>query len=348
MTSLEGRAGRPEHLDAPDPREEILRVEDLVVHFPIRSGVLGRMVGEIRAVDGVSFSLWPGETHGLVGESGCGKSTAALAVMRLLEPTAGRILFRNRDLARCSRRELREVRRRVQIVFQDPHASVNPRLRVREIVAEPLRIHGGRDGGSERERVCELLRLVGLQPEHANRYPHQFSGGQLQRVGIARALALEPQVLVLDEPVSALDVSIQAQILTLLRDLQDKLGLAYLFISHDLSVVGHICDRVSVMYLGKIVEAGDREAVYRYPTHPYTQSLLSSVPVVDPSLRNRPRRIVLQGEVPTAIQAISGCRVRTRCWKRQARCVVDEPDLVTRAAHDHPSACHFAEVIDDV
>lgn len=323
--------------------EEILRVEDLVVHFPIRSGVLRRVVGRVHAVDGISFTLAAGETLGLVGESGCGKSTTALAVMRLVDPTAGHILFKGRDLVGYSRNQMREVRRSIQIVFQDPHGSLNPRMNVFGIVGEALQIHGTSNRRQIRERVAELLAMVGLQPEHANRYPHQFSGGQLQRIGIARALALDPQVLVLDEPVSALDVSIQAQIITLLERLQDELGLAYLFISHDLSVVRHICDRVAVMYLGKIVESGARDDVYRRPTHPYTQSLLSAVPVPDPSGRNRAKRILLEGDIPTAARPPSGCRFRTRCWKSEDRCAEEVPELVDRFGHGHPSACHFAE-----
>jgi peptide/nickel transport system ATP-binding protein/oligopeptide transport system ATP-binding protein len=276
--------GSEAHLAAPVPGEEILRVEDLAVHFPAGSGPLRRAAGPIRAVDGISFTLAAGETLGLVGESGCGKSTTALAVMRLVDPTAGRILFRGRDITTHSRNRMRPVRRDMQIVFQDPHASVNPRMTVNRIVAEPLEVHGF--GSDDRVgRVAELLRLVGLDPEHGNRYPHQFSGGQLQRVGIARALALDPQVLLLDEPVSALDVSIQAQIITLLQRLQAQLGLAYLFISHDLSVVRHVSHRVAVMYQGRIVETGDRTTVYRTPTHPYTKALLAAVPIPDPDHR---------------------------------------------------------------
>ncbi len=265
------------------PGDEVLRVEDLAVHFGSPAGQW-RRAEPVRAVDGISFTLDAGETLGLVGESGCGKSTTALAVMRLVTPTSGRILFRGQDITTHSRKRMRPLRRNIQIVFQDPHASVNPRLTVNRIVAEPLEVHGI-VGTERRARVAQLLRLVGLDPEHGARHPHQFSGGQLQRVGIARALALDPQVLVLDEPVSALDVSIQAQIITLLRQLQDRLGLAYLFISHDLSVVRHISHRVAVMFRGRIVETGDRATVYRSPTHAYTRALLAAVPVPDPDRR---------------------------------------------------------------
>ena len=326
--------------------DKLLQVEDLVVHFPVRTGPLQRVTAHVHAVDGISFALAAGETLGLVGESGCGKSTTGLAVLRVYDPTAGRIVYKGRDLATCSKRELRDVRRHVQMVFQDPHGSLNPRLTVESIVGEPLRIHDIGDRGTRRRRVAELLKMVGLQPEHANRYPHQFSGGQRQRIGIARALALDPEILVLDEPVSALDVSIQAQVITLLQRLQEELGLAYLFISHDLSVVRHISDRVAVMYLGKIIETGDRNDVYRRPTHPYTQSLLSAVPVPDPSVRSHEKRFVLQGDVPSPTAPPSGCRFRTRCWKAQDICAAEVPDLVDRFGHGHPSACHFAEVGD--
>ena len=324
--------------------EEVLRVEDLSVHFPIR-GALRRPVGVVHAVDGVSFSLSAGETLGLVGESGCGKSTTALAIMGLVQASAGRILFRGDDIVMSSPTEWREVRRHVQIVFQDAQGSLNPRMPVGRIVGEALEIHRMSDRGRIRARVQELLRMVGLAPDHATRYPHQFSGGQLQRIGIARALALDPQVLVLDEPVSALDVSIQAQIVTLLQRLQAELGLAYLFISHDLSVVRHISHRVAVMYLGKIVEMGAADGVYRSPTHPYTQSLLSAVPVADPGAWDPTKRIVLQGDIPSPSAPPSGCRFRTRCWKARDRCAEEAPELADRCGSGHPSACHFAEVI---
>ena len=342
VAAQEAQSG-PRFPDARTPGgEEILHVEDLKVHFPMRSGVLRRVSGHVHAVDGVSFTLAPGETLGLVGESGCGKSTTAMAIIGLVRPTAGAIRFRGDDLAGYSRRQMREVRRSIQIVFQDPNGSLNPRMNVRRIVGEPLEIHRVSDPQQRRERVVELLGMVGLQAEHANRYPHQLSGGQLQRIGIARALALDPQILVLDEPVSALDVSIQAQIITLLERLQDELGLAYLFISHDLSVVRHISDRVAVMYLGKIVETGERNEVYRSPAHPYTKSLLSAVPVPDPSGR-RQDRIVLEGDIPSASDPPSGCVFRTRCWKADDRCAVEVPKLVRRDGQGHPSACHYPE-----
>ena len=324
------------------PGEELLRVEGLTKHFPLKRRLLRGGKAAVRAVDGVSFSLAVGETLGLVGESGCGKSTVARTVMRLLEPTSGKIFFKGEDISGYSRQQMRPVRRHIQIIFQDPFASLNPRMSVQDIVGEPLRIHGlWREHGPE--RVAELLETVGLSPEHGRRYPHEFSGGQRQRIGIARALALSPQLLVLDEPVSALDVSIQAQIINLLRRLQAELGLAYLFIAHDLAVVRHISDRVAVMYLGKIVETASRDDLYRHATHPYTQALLSAAPIPDPDRKGLGERIVLEGDVPSPANPPSGCRFRTRCWKARDICAAEEPELVIRSGFDHPSACHFAE-----
>jgi len=326
--------------------ESILQVEDLVKHYPMTQGVVfKKTIGQVRAVDGVSLELKAGETLGVVGESGCGKSTLARVLMNLEKPTAGAVKYRGKNIVSLRGAELKEMRRQIQLVMQDPYTSLNPRMTVGDLVGEPFEIHTEvAPKGDRRKKVRELLDVVGLNPEHINRYPHQFSGGQRQRIGIARALALRPEIIVCDEPVSALDVSIQAQVMNLLDKLQKEFGLAYIFIAHDLSVVRHLSDRVAVMYLGKIVETGSDAQIYERPTHPYTQALLSAVPVPDPTSRSTKQIIRLVGDVPSPANPPSGCRFRTRCWKAQDICATKEPVLEVRPpASDHPSACHFAE-----
>ncbi|MEV6422085.1 dipeptide ABC transporter ATP-binding protein [Streptomyces sp. NPDC051662] len=332
--------------------EPVLEVRDLVKHYPLTRGILvKKRIGAVRAVDGVSFTLAPGETLGIVGESGCGKSTVAKMLVNLERPTSGVIRYRGEDITRLSGRALKAVRRNIQMVFQDPYTSLNPRMTVGDIIGEPYEIHPEvAPKGDRRRRVRELLDVVGLNPEYINRYPHQFSGGQRQRIGIARGLALRPEIIVADEPVSALDVSVQAQVINLMERLQDEFGLSYVFIAHDLSIVRHISDRVGVMYLGRLAEIGPDAEIYEHPTHPYTQALLSAVPLPDPTAREHRDRIILTGDVPSPANPPSGCRFRTRCWKARERCVVEEPVLAVPEAFRgrqgpaaHPSACHFAE-----
>ena len=329
------------------PPDNLIEVEDLKVHFPIRSGIFQTQVGTVKAVDGVTFEIRKGETLGLVGESGCGKSTTGRALIRLRDVTDGTVRFDGIDLGTLKSEPLRKMRRRMQIIFQDPYGSLDPRMTVGSIISEPIDTHRLASGSARRERVADLLRIVGLDPKYVSRYPHEFSGGQRQRIGVARALAVEPEFIVCDEPISALDVSIQAQVLNLLTDLREQLGLTYLFIAHDLSVVKHISDRVAVMYLGKIVEIGPPDMMYANPGHPYTRALLSAVPVPDPVLERKRKRVILTGDVPSPVNPPEGCRFHTRCWLyerlgKPEQCRTIDPPILTLQG-DHGAACHFAE-----
>ncbi|MFF7367897.1 ABC transporter ATP-binding protein [Streptomyces tricolor] len=330
------------------PPEPLLKVSGLVKHFPVKGGFpIRRTVGAVQAVDGLDFQVAEGESFGLVGESGCGKSTTGRLITRLLEPTGGTITYRGRDISHAGRKQLAPIRSEIQMIFQDPYSSLNPRQTVGKIISGPMEINGINPPGGREKRVRELLEIVGLNPEHYNRFPHEFSGGQRQRIGVARALALEPKLIVADEPVSALDVSIQAQVVNLLQKVQRELGIAFVFIAHDLAVVRHFSQRVAVMYLGKIIEVGDRDSIYARPRHPYTHALLSAVPEVTLTAEEAParERIRLAGDVPSPISPPSGCRFRTRCWKAQDRCATEEPPLVRIAGNrdGHLTACHFPE-----
>jgi len=324
----------------------LVEVDDLKVHFPIRAGIFKTTKGVVQAVDGVTYEVRRGETLGLVGESGCGKSTIGRAMIRLREPTAGTVRFDGVDLASLKTGPLRKMRRRMQIIFQDPYGSLDPRMTVGSIVSEPIETHHLSEGAAKKERVAELLRLVGLDPKYVSRYPHEFSGGQRQRIGVARALAVEPEFIVCDEPISALDVSIQAQVLNLLTDLRSRLGLTYLFVAHDLSVVKHISDRVAVMYLGKIVEIGPPDQLYSAPGHPYTRALLSAVPVPDPVSERKRKRVILKGDVPSPVNPPPGCRFHTRCWLyerlgKPENCRTIDPPMDVLSG-EHRAACHYA------
>ncbi|WP_328768484.1 ABC transporter ATP-binding protein [Streptomyces sp. NBC_00286] len=342
-----GVATAPAQASASDNREVLLKVEGLQKHFPIRKGVLQRQVGAVKAVDGIGFEVRRGETLGVVGESGCGKSTMGRVITRLQDPTGGSIHFEGKDITRLDTAGMRPLRRDIQMIFQDPYGSLNPRHTIGGIVSAPFRLQGIEPEGGAKKEVQRLLELVGLSPEHYNRYPHEFSGGQRQRIGIARALALKPKLVVADEPVSALDVSIQAQVVNLLDDLQQELGLTYVIIAHDLSVVRHVSDRIAVMYLGKIVELADRDSLYKAPMHPYTKALMSAVPIPDPRRRAaKSERILLKGDVPSPISPPSGCRFHTRCWKATEICATKEPPLL-ELRPGQQVACHHPENFED-
>jgi len=336
---MTANAAAPAQAEAPATDNALLRVDNLKMHFPIRRGVLQRVVGAVKAVDGISFDVRKGETLGLVGESGCGKSTTGRVILQLYQPTAGRVFFEGEDLTGLRGEEMRRKRRRMQMIFQDPYASLNPRMTVAEIVGEPLEVHGIATGAERDEQVQSLLNVVGLNPQYAKRFPHEFSGGQRQRIGIARSLALHPSFIVCDEPISALDVSIQAQVVNLLEDLQKEMGLTYLFIAHDLSMVRHISDRVAVMYLGKLMELADRPELYHNPLHPYTQALLSAVPVPDPYVEERRQRIILTGDPPSPANPPPGCPFNTRCPLVIDQCRQQVPDW-RQASPGHWVACH--------
>jgi oligopeptide transport system ATP-binding protein len=345
MDQLTATIGNPSAV-RPHDAANLIEVDDLKVHFPIRSGIFKTQKGSVKAVDGVTFEVRRGETLGLVGESGCGKSTIGRAMIRLREPTSGTVRFDGVDLTQLDTGKLRKMRRRMQIIFQDPYGSLDPRMTVGSIVSEPIETHGLARGDAKRERVAELLRLVGLDPKYVKRYPHEFSGGQRQRIGVARALAVEPEFIVCDEPISALDVSIQAQVLNLLTDLRTRLGLTYLFVAHDLSVVKHISDRVAVMYLGKVVEIGPPDQLYAAPGHPYTRALLSAVPVPDPVSERKRRRVILKGDVPSPVNPPPGCRFHTRCWLyerlgKPENCRTIDPPLDVLNG-EHRAACHYS------
>jgi oligopeptide/dipeptide ABC transporter ATP-binding protein len=334
-------SGAPAAPEAPRDRRPLVRLTGIKKYFPITQGIIfQREVGRVHAVDGVDLEVFPGETLGVVGETGCGKSTLGRLICHLLETTEGTVEFEGRDITGIKGKELRQFRRQVQMIFQDPYSSLNPRKRVGQIIGDPFQIHGIADGKERKLRVQELMEVVGLNPEHYNRFPAEFSGGQRQRIGVARSLALRPKLIICDEPVSALDVSIQAQVINLLEDLQNEFHLTYIFIAHDLSVVRHVSDRVAVMYLGKVVELADSKRLYAEPKHPYTGALLSAIPVADPDLADKRERVILYGDVPSPIDPPSGCRFHPRCPKAQDRCVVEVPPLEVKASGDL-AACHF-------